>query len=1184
MTSGGIEKRIKIINVNKNIFDIQTANEFEIHAAFERDKYKDDFISIAKKLQKVPFLYNTIDINLSDTILLRNLLNIPSVYPIISKKREGSIYTRSPCRVHVIQGDEIYAVPEEYQLYVIGLSINISKQGLFYTDTRKGTYIVPEYLDSFESKNGYMTIQFNEKNTRQALLDLTKQIRYASRYYNSTALVNYIREEYALQSAEQSAKQNKTSALQSAEQSKTSAVVAWYSDKCVKDIKLLLGDTHDWTYNLSPLQALGNDIDQLLYITTEGADSEKVKQYVTMRTMEINKTKELTQIEKNSLKRMNVAKRYLIIIEKKFGSAIYRRILLNMSKGRHLRLPGGSMAVPTLLPNIVDPKLLLGNLTKEQQEIVKTEYNRQENYYAAYKSNKCSHVPIYRRLIRSKNVRQTETYIKSLKEYFTSVQASVNGYHMCKECKFPIICSHVYGKLSDEINNVPITTINANLYKFTIKIKVNDSSIYYCKYCSEQLLKDITLDDIEIKRKSVPLSDEEMDIRSYIWSVVINIVKTTNVGNEKAVIAYIANSIRPLVMNIVDFNTFDNNVKFKIILYCYAYALKIIKEQKVPFFGLDFESPTSKIAEKLLSILNDRYKILIKDLNITLSSIRNEFITAFKSITNLGTIPVSNSEIELANFIINIDPIYRYAKLICILFKKIPSANLNVSTLTGVQLKKEFETIMGTSVPTIVKQAKNSAKNPEFANIVNNRLGFSLPVEDLDYFYKIPELNTYSNIVKIENENTIIKDFMDGKHENIMYVSYVMFCMYITQLYSKEDHSEFRKKLLTIKEIEDKIKNKVILPVYNIYSQHNSHFIKREIQLTRQYDENGNKHKWNIWWYGDKSYKVPPGNKDTILSDIECSVCGIKLSEISKLDITKTTNAVNAMADLNAFYTFYKIRCPTGDLHNWSFDTCTKCTLTISMIDDVNINKIDNNTLNYYNKYLHIFKNIKKEVIKEENKSIANLVVTKFDFAWNYTMVVKISQLFKLDTNIILSIGLTEGRTFKEVENGNNIPDIQLFNIYSAYSELLYILNRCSNIEVTYDYAGAFGYLLYNQSYDLTHKFIIQSICELILLIRDSKESIANDSLRSILNRQKLLCVPLVKSSVVDSDDAGIYLGDDVGDISEEITIMQRHKSSNYKSSFKYIDFDYSEYKDSNSAARESDTDYIYWSEESMRT
>lgn len=1169
MIRGGIEKKIKIVTVNRNIFDIQTANEFEIESVFADSKYKEDFFYIAKKLQGIPFLYNTVDINLSDTIMLRNLLNIPSVYPIVSKKKEGNLYTRAPRRINIVVGDEIYAVPEEQQLFVLGLLIDVTKQGLFYTNTEKASHIIPEYLDTFQTKGQYKVVLFHD-DVKQVLLNLTKQIRYASRYYNSMSMTLHVQEQYRLFMESIDVNKNTTTKpfLESF------VVMKWYSEDCIKNIKLLINDSSDWTYNLSPLQSLGNDIDQLLYSETEGMDSEKIKQYLTFKNINQNKLINLLQYEQKQLKKVNLAKRYLIIVENKLGSSIYRRILLNASKGKYLRLPGGSMAIPSLLSNVIDPKSILGLLTKDQQSIVKVEYEKQESHYNAYKNNKCSHVKLYRSLIRSKNINQKETYLKSLTDYFNT--ELINGHHMCKECKFSILCDHTYTKISNEISNLPITAINANLYKYTIKIRVNDSNVYYCKFCGEQLLKDIALDDSDIKHKKNYMSEQDMDVRSFIWSVVINIVKTTNVGNERAVISYIANTIRPFIL-ISNFDNFDNTVKLKIVTHCYAYILKIIKEQKIPFFGINHELPTNKIAEELLSIMADKYKILIKELRINTQTVKNEFISAYKNISHLNVIPISNTELELANFIININPIYHYAKLICVLFKKIPSTNFDVNKLTSQQLKKEFEIIMGTDIPSIIKISKNNTKNAEYVNVINNRLGNALPVQDLDYFYRIPELSTYLNIIKIDNEKKIIKDFINGKYENYLYVSYILFYMYINDLHSNDDYVEFRKLLLEVKQIEDLIRVKVNRPVYYILSENNSHFIKQDILLTRQYDENGNKHKWNIWWYGNQSFNKPPSNKETTLTDIQCSVCKVKLSEINKLDLVKTTNSVNAMADLNAFYIFYKIRCPISDLHNWLSDKCTKCSLTINMIDEVIANKINQDTLDYYNRFLDQFKNIKREVIIEEEKIINNLIIEKFDFNWNYTVIVKTSQLFNIEINWLLSIGLSENRTVKEIIEGIDIPKIELFNIYSAYSELLYVLSSCSTIvKLEYNYAGAFEYLLYNQSYDLTHKFIIQSICEVLLLVGTDGESI----LKTVINHQKAICKPVSTSGIVDdTEDIGVYIGDDVVDIiDEDITIMQRKKTStNYNVLYKNIDFDYLEYKDSNNAFRSSPDEYIYW-------
>jgi hypothetical protein len=159
-----------------------------------------------------------------------------------------------------------------------------------------------------------------------------------------------------------------------------------------------------------------------------------------------------------------------------------------------------------------------------------------------------------------------------------------------------------------------------------------------------------------------------------------------------------------------------------------------MKDHKVSFLGIDPSMPASKIAEKLLIFIYSKYNTIMRSLNINSDILKNEFMAAYKNIISTGptSLPVSNPEIDLANFIINIDPIYKYAKHMCRLFKKIPFQTDNSPT----GLRKEFELILNTNLPTIIKSAKENMKNPLFTDVLNKRFGSTLQTDTLDFFYK----------------------------------------------------------------------------------------------------------------------------------------------------------------------------------------------------------------------------------------------------------------------------------------------------------------------------------------------------------------------------------------------------------------------------------------------------------------
>lgn len=1166
---GGLQEKIKIINVIKNILDIQTINTYELEIKLEDNPSKDLFVSIATELQRIPFIYDNIIKDLSPTILLRNLLYIPSVCPIISVKKECNstrcIYTRTPVRKPVLNTDfTSRCVPTEEPLYVVGLAININKQNKIL-NIRSGPYIIPEYLDTFETEQQYRYIFFDSNNINantNILIELTRQIRYSVRFYNSTIYEYSFY--YYLDNNKEIIDHSKPD----------SSVTSWYTDKEKEYISFLLKDNRRWIYNLDPLQSLKN-IDLLLYINTEGPTSDYIKNYNILQEIDTNRQRELNRIEKNNLYLVNMAKRYIIIINKKLGFNVQQKVLIALSKGKYLRLPGGSMAIPTISTNIVNPLAILNQLTKEQQYIVKIEYEKQEKFMKSKMLNKCPHLEVYYKLIRSKNVNETKSLLNNMTSYFK--EGISNGYYMCMSCEYHIMCSHFYDKLRYTIDNLPLNDLNMKLMEYALKIRVDKGYSYYCKYCGEQLIREIFTDDyFNTKMVQKQLTENELEIRNYTWSVIMTVIKPSNFTNEKSLAMYISNTVRPVILAIAQ-NKFDDNVKFICIVHVLAFILLLIKEHKVSILNIDPNIPVSRIAEKLLLFIVTKYYQLMKILTVNSDMLKNEFMEAYKHILTTGPtdIPANNAESDLANFILNIDPIYKYAKTICRLLGKI-SFKIDISVQT---LRKEFEIILGSSLPSIIKSAKDNIKNPLFNDIINKHFGSALQIDSLEFFYKNPDLNIYNNIISINNEDKVLNKFLDGDYNSYKYACYIMLCKYIRNIHNQFEYDDYKKLFDQFKLVENEMilemKQLLKKPIYSLKYIKDSHFIKRNVNITELYDENGVKHKWNVFHYGNESYIISkvPGPKIVMLTDVSCSVCGIKKSDIKKLNIDKTIQSVKAMSDINSFYTFYKERCPLGNLHDWINNKCSKCLLTVAMINSVNANNINATVLEYYNQYLSQFIDEKKMI--SEITPRQPIVTQKIDVQWtyDYTYIVKASKLTNINTNLIEAIGKYEGRNIKDIEEGNNKPETEMYHVYSAYAELLYILSKTSNdtsndTSISKNYIIYYGALLYDRSYNDTYNYVIQSICEIVIQMNSI------DLFHEIINNQKLLSIPIVTFVVDDSDDNIVYLGDDIGDSGEDLIVDQKI-ADNYASSLN-IDYNFKEDNPNNESNFEIPNEYIY--------
>jgi hypothetical protein len=70
------------------------------------------------------------------------------------------------------------------------------------------------------------------------------------------------------------------------------------------------------------------------------------------------------------------------------------------------------MALPLISVEVNDPNAVMNLLSKEHQQLIKLEYDRQEKYAKAYHDKKCPHLVLHRKLMKFVNMKTTEDYLK----------------------------------------------------------------------------------------------------------------------------------------------------------------------------------------------------------------------------------------------------------------------------------------------------------------------------------------------------------------------------------------------------------------------------------------------------------------------------------------------------------------------------------------------------------------------------------------------------------------------------------------------------------------------------------------------------------------------------------------------------------------------------------------------------
>ena len=1171
---GGLEEKIKIITIDNKIIDIEFTDINELDLKYEDNEFKSEFINLAIKIQRLSFLYS-LNYELPNTILLRNLLFNPACYPIIdiTNKDKDLLYTRIPIRKKTFTKNyDIWNFSSEKEIYVLGIIIDKQKYGsiLFDYEFIESKFIVPEYNDKYDiHKDNYLIYFFKNKDINKLLLSLLEQLQYSVYFYNLTNKFKYEEiEEYKEYKKQEEFK-----------------IISWYSDKEIKVLKYFI---ESWTYNLEPLEKLNKNWDVIYYGLIEGYNSIHITNYFNAIEIEKNRLKAYLLIENEKTKYINMSKRYIDIIKNKIGSDIYIKIIRLISNVKSNRLVGGSMAIPKTIIDVNDPDIILNLLTKKEQEIVKVEYNRQEQYMLSYYKNKCPHLNEYKKMIQSKNQFTTKLHFNNLITYFDNELSNDLEWIVCNNCNFNIMCKHVYDKIVCIISNLSDGQIIDKLMSYAVKIKFNKMNKFYCKICGEILIQDYFIQENVFKPKSmIYISKNDSEIKNYTWHVILNILKEytdDSYINENKFANFISNEVYPLIeKNIVEF---DDNAKIIIILFIHAYMLEVIKIQKISFFNIKNEQITSNIVKKILSYTFTKYENLIIKTKNNTESIKNEFISIYKKIFNnkLSTnVPVNNMETNLINYIFTIDPIYNYAKYIYSIYK-----NIQINNETDIQkIKKNFELIIGNSLPNIIKEAKENSKNKKYVNIIYKRFGIVMQYSSLKFFYNNKHLNLYRNLISIDEK--LITTFLNGSYHLYKYISYILYHKYLLAD-NDEDYEEFQKLLSKVRNIENKLFNKLKLidfPRVNIMYEKDAKFIETKVYISDLYDKNAVRHKWKY-------------NKDNQV-DI-CTICNIKRNETSTLDNDKIWDMfLRINFDIDPFFLFYKIKCPIESIHLWENNKCSKCEITISMLNNVIIKKYDSDILDYYNKYLVTF-NKEQEEIKKNNvieKEINNNIkhiqssIESIQYEYNYTIVVTISKLFTIDINLIESIGLTENRLYTEVIQNINTPEVDIHHVYAAYAELIFILhsyfNQIDNKDIKFfNYVNDFNIILYSYPLSTVHKYIIQSICELLFYVYDINKELAQKIINEVIYRQKLFSLPkTINWKLMEDDDDEedsnniVYLGDDIGDNGEDIYHERILKGGNNTRSLYYssknIDYDFTEDNPNNELNKDYPNEYIFW-------
>lgn len=689
---------------------------------------------------------------------------------------------------------------------------------------------------------------------------------------------------------------------------------------------------------------------------------------------------------------------------------------------------------------------ILSNLPRDVRKYVEDEYRKKVIYNQSIINNKCPHVKIYQKMNKTKSFIQKKKLLEELETYMQNPN-EVKKHITCKKCKFNIICPHLYIMTKLQISNRSGMSIRQALHTYVDPL-IDNKYKSFCKICHDEIY-DANYDEIQSEFASYKVIYTEM--YKFTWSKLFEIFTTLKFVpriNPFDFGLYILFAIFPLLVKSkiptveIAINTYiqtsELTPKLKIIVLCYIYAyilniirvyisdpnpryVKIILQENIS------SRNTSKYAEAILNRFNGMYRSIY---NLTEGiNIQELFTEIYMNIAQVGKNffleTTGNVDAIVFNKIIH-NTTFNYAFHIGALLKDI---KISIKP-TVVDYEKSIEDILGKTVNSITRGINRF----DYSNIY-------IPKTDESITRIYDKELTIKNVMKsmkgraIRNYQEYIKRVKGDKDYNI------------EALFKKEKiYKQYSNIVSTVCQMVMEATKKATKRKYLI-----------DPHITAVYDENGEKHVWDIIIYKDGSEvkkSEPHPKKQSLIVDFKSSKTGVLMTQTQKLDWYTTKDAYLNNIKKSAFFNFFTVKCPIEGLHLFKSGVCTKC----GYVDG-------KKSIEYYKKYKKVFEsetsaisNTWYEREKEPNIKHKDKVEIS-NWKYNKISTIEVSKLITTPLSVLEFIGAMEGYTVDQVYKGIDRPplpkyknSLQLILLMNHYYNTCSIYNQLrSGIIMDYD-------------------------------------------------------------------------------------------------------------------------------------
>jgi hypothetical protein len=756
------------------------------------------------------------------------------------------------------------------------------------------------------------------------------------------------------------------------------------------------------------------------------------------------------------------------------------------------------------------------------------------------------------------------------------------------------ICEHEIKMAEDflKTQNISVTQKNATkLFGETIDINI------YCSICGKLIVEEDNEILNEFIGEERVYEYEKNDLNDLIFRLVNYITQTYIKFKTPKSYSFIINSISKLLYNKISEIEFtlkkiqtnlSDNMKDLITVYITIYTFAILSQMIIlnygqmtfalrnisggEFIGKKYKSDKSKrhfarnnkkFKKTKTGFIIDNFKSRHSDNSDSDNSNQSQLLSIISDNSD-----ISNDSYHSSNLSFNSDSEIETdskekkggAETANKIIKNVLSSASNLIKSIEKERLKKLINFNIEDVNIKLLEAYQWVRNLSISNSKNKEQIIVNPSNVKDYI-KIVEKITNTKIWKeaddnikniYNNINTIeLKDWSDSIMSQYYALSYHTFAYLIKNNISQ---TKYVPKSRAYEDFEKELKPLHIMErnINEIYRYLNLHpltrlprtsFVdirteKHSFNLASLYDEDGQPRKWTSFIYSNGKKQIEVKSDDFKFITPEYKLIDrldgkFKESEMKEFS-SKIMNNLYEKKFNKAFYNYYEIRCPEGNIHEFDKLKCHKCSFQHNY-DEKYINKYKHKFLEMLNNLNFVSQNILQSNIDFYEKTQKYKITENKapNYKYNETNIILLSRAVKTDVSKIFNLGFSQYFIYSQVKNNifykqtdEKLHEGRILVLYNYLLILHYIFQKLVRQDtLIHNYTFTIDHKLIDISNDikindlisfinskntsfLICNFIIDKICQFILKIHKQSPKLAMELLEFIFEKEELLSKP----------------------------------------------------------------------------